>query len=399
MLKKYHLKFILFLFPALCLGQTVIKNPETVSYNWYIHANWDSLLTNRDSLLSKGNDYYYLRYRLGEAAYRTGRFRQAATDFARASALNGNDSFSTSFYAHSLMLSGRYSEAILVGKQLRKQKSSNAQYYKSSQLNFLYSEYGNKFSSDKNISGNLSCFQVATGLQVLPSANLFVAVSSLSNSNYYSDVKQKIYFVKLKLQFKNAWSLEPYFNYIDAKVAYYPTKDFPKISNYYLQNQVFGLNALKSFSKWDVNFGGTYSNLSNNNQIQANTGLTFYPNANNTLFAAVQLTYHNEIVGSTATQNLLFKPSVGIKIVSNLWFTTEFYHGRAYNFIENSGYLINNTVDLTNTRLNYGLQYYPSKMLSIFLSYQHEARQVKFFNSSYSLNSIFIGIRYNPWIR
>lgn len=399
MLKKYHLNLVLFLFPAFCLGQTVIKNPETISYNWYIQSKWDSLLKYRNILLNSGNDYYYMRYRLGEAAYRTGRYRQAATDFARASALNGNDSFSTSFYAHSLMLSGRYSEAILVGKQLRKQNSSKAQYYKSAQLNSLYCEYGNKFSSNKYISGDLSCFQIATGLQVLPAANFFVAYSSLSNSNYYSDVKQKIYFAKLKLQLKNAWSLEPYFSYIDAKVAYYPTKDFPKNSNYYLQNQVFGLNALKSFSKWDVNFGGTYSNLSNNTQIQTNTGLTFYPKANNTIFAALQLTYHNENDGSNTSQNLLIKPSVGIKVISDLWFTTEFYHGRAYNFIENSGYLINNTVDLTNSRLNYGLQYYPSKMLSFFLSYQHEGRQVKFFNSSYSLNSIFIGIRYNPWNR
>lgn len=399
MLKKYHLNLILLLFPALCFGQTVYNDPETVSYNWYIQANWDSLLTNRNKLLNNGNDYYFMRYRLGEAAYRTGKYRQAATDFARAAALNSNDSFSTSFYAHSLLLAGRFSEAILIGKNLRKQKSTNAQYYKSVQLNSMYCEYGNKFSSDKNISGNLSFFQVATGLQVLPSANLFVAFSSLVNSNYYSEVKQKIYFTKLKLQLKNAWSLEPYFNYIDASVGFYPTKDYPFTYSYYLQNQVVGLNVLKSFSKWDINFGGTYSNLSNNTQIQANTGLTFYPKANNSLFAALQLTYHNENDGSNNSQNLLIRPSAGFKLAKNLWFTSEFYYGNAYNFVENSGYLVNNAVDLTKWRLNSGLQYYPSKMFSFFLTYQHEARQEKLFSSPYSLNSIFIGIRYNPWSR
>jgi len=381
------------------MGQTVNNDPESVSYNWYIHSNWDSLLINRGSLLSNGNDYYYMRYRLGEAAYRTGKYRQAATDFGRATALNGYDSFSTSFYASSLLLSGRFSEAILMGKQLRKQKSSNAQYYKGSQLNMFYSEYGNKFSSDKNVSGNLSFLQFAAGFQVLHSTNLFVAYSSLSNSNYYSDVKQKIYYAKLKLQLKNAWSIEPYFNIIDASVAYYPTIDYPQTFNYYLQNQVVGLNVLKSFSKLDVNFGSTYSNLSNNTQIQANAGLVYYPKANNSLFAALQLTYHNENDGSNSSQNLLIRPSAGIKVASNLWFTSEFYYGKAYNFVENAGYLVNNAVDLTKWRLNSGLQYYPSKMFSFFLTYQHEARTERLLSSEYSLNSFFIGMRFNPWSR
>jgi len=381
------------------MGQTVNNDPESVSYNWYIHSNWDSLLINRSSLLSNGNDYYYMRYRLGEAAYRTGKYRQAATDFGRASSLNGNDSFSTSFYAHSLLLSGRFSEAILAGKLLRKQKSTNASYYKSSQLNSFYTEFGKKFSTDKSITGDLSYYQLAGGVQILPTSNLFVAFSSLSNSNYYSDVEQKIYYAKLKIQLKKAWSLEPYFNYIDAKVAYYPTTDYPLKYNYYLQNQVVGLNVLKSFSKWDVNFGSTYSNLSNNTQIQANAGLVYYPKANNTLFAALQLIYHNENDGSNYSQNLLLRPSAGFKVASKLWFTSEFYYGKAYNFVENSGYLVNNAVDLTKWRLNSGLQYYPSKKLSFFLTYQHESRTERLLSSTYSLNCIFIGVRFNPWSR
>ena len=381
------------------LGQVAINDPETISYKWYLQGNWDSLLINRKMLLANGNDYYYMRYRLGEAAYKKGKYRQAATDFGKASALNSSDSFASSYFANSLLLSGRFSEAVLVGKKLRNQQSIDARYYKSSQLNVFYGEWGRKFSSDTSISKNLHFLNLAAGIQLMPAAHLFLAFSSLSNSNYYSDVQQEIYYAKLKLQLKNAWSLEPYFNFIDATVAYKPTTDYPYTSNYYLQNQVIGVNILKSFSKWDVNLGGVYGNLSNNTQTQANVGFTYYPKANNSLFAIVQLTYHNENYGTSISQNLLIRPSAGIKLAKSIWFTTEFYYGNAYNFIENSGYLVNNAVDLTNWRLNNGLQWYPNKMLSFYLTYQHEARTERWLNATYSLNSVFLGVRCNPWNR
>jgi hypothetical protein len=399
MLKKWFLILLILHFSKISFSQKEISDPETISYNWYLQANWDSLLHNRSKLLTKETDYYYIRYRLGEAAYRKGKYRQAATDFGKASSFNSGDSFSTKYFASSLLLSGRISEAILNRKKLEKQKSFSSSYYKQSQLNNFYIEAGKKFSSDTTISGNLSYFQLATGLQILRSANVFVAFSYLNNSNYYSNVAQKVYYSKLKLQFKKAWSLEPYYSFIDATIAYKPTIYYPYVFNYYLQNQVVGLNVLKSFSKWDISFGGTYSNLSNNIQTQANAGFSFYPKANNTMFAGLQLTYHNENNGSTSSQNILIKPSIGIKVTSNLWFTSEFYYGKAYNFIENSGYLINNSVDLTRWRVNSGFQWYPNRKISVLVTYLHEARTERNLNNLYSLNSIFVGIRYSPWSR
>jgi hypothetical protein len=198
---------------------------------------------------------------------------------------------------------------------------------------------------------------------------------------------------------KKAWCIEPYFNYIDVSIAYNPTSDFPFTSNYYLQNQVLGVNFMKSYAKWDINFGGSYSNLSNNIQTQANAGLIYYPKANNSLFVTLQLTFHNENDGFNYSSNLLVRPSAGIKVAKNLWFTSEFYYGRAYNFIENAGYLVNNAIDLTNWRLNSGFQWYSYKKLSFFLTYQHEARTERWLSVNYSLNSVFLGVRYNPWNR
>jgi hypothetical protein len=397
MQQKFSFLFLFLLFGHWSNAQLSVTNAEQVSYDWYIKENWDSLLENRNKLLSNGNDYYYLRYRLGEAAFHKGKYRQAATDFNRATQLNSSDSFSTAFLASSLFLTGRLSEAILAGKQLKRQKASKRKYFKSEQLNFLYTEAGNKWSSDKDISENLHFLHLANSIQIIPSTNVVIAFSNLSNSNYYSDVEQNVLYSKIKYQLRNAWSIEAFYNYLDVVVKYKSSQGNLPTSNYYLQNQVFGANMLRSFTKWDVNLGGSYSNLSNNLQTQINAGFMFYPKSDNSLFAGIQITFHNEDDGKGNISNLLIRPSVGVNLLPKLWFTIDYYKGDAYNFTENSGYLVNNAVDLTRWRLNGSLQWFLHTKAALFLTYQHEARTERLLRTNYSLNNLFLGLRYNPW--
>ncbi len=170
-------------------GQHVINDPETTSYVWHYYGQWDSLLLNRKALLKavggKRNDYYYLRYRLGEAALRTGNFRQAAIDFERAVKLNSADTFSLKLLEIAFTEMGRSNEALIQGRRLNKLDAENLPRYKQISRDYVYLESGIKFSNNTDSIGQLNYYHAGLNLQVCPRIAVFNSFSLLKQTNYF----------------------------------------------------------------------------------------------------------------------------------------------------------------------------------------------------------------------
>ena len=90
-----YFQFLIFLLALPAFGQDQQPDAELTSYTWYLGGKWDSLFIHRKELVrNSGQDYFFMRYRLGEAAFRLKKYRIAIEEFDHAIMLNSADTLS-----------------------------------------------------------------------------------------------------------------------------------------------------------------------------------------------------------------------------------------------------------------------------------------------------------------
>lgn len=380
--------FLLFLGFAFSLSaQSIQSDPELTSYTWYLGGQWDSLVNHRKELIrSSGQDYFYLRYRIGEAAFRQQKYRIAVDEFQRASNLNSADTFSLKYLEAALRETGRAQEAVKIGKKLIQLGALPIPRYKKTSLNSVHVDLGTKISNS-NAIGNLKYSSAGVNFLFHPSLALHASFSNIGQSNYYSLVKQLIYSGFLNWQGNKGLSIRSHFSYLDVSVTYNDN------SQHFLQHQVGGLSARKSIENWDLDLGVDGGNMNYDDQIQETAGITWYPLSNSKFSLRYQVIAQQQ----SDEYNWIHKPSLQIGIANKVWFGLEYYSGNTRNVIENNGFLLNNAYDKTQSRLMASLNWYPSRHFSAYLSATHEKRIETLEGFDYALNGIFFGMKLSPW--
>jgi len=97
--------------PPASAGEVTDINYETLTLRLYYEQKWDSLLTIGEEAIDKGYDYYYMRVRVGEAAFYKQRYVRAVRHFEKALQFNSGDEYATRLLYKSYQYSGRADEA------------------------------------------------------------------------------------------------------------------------------------------------------------------------------------------------------------------------------------------------------------------------------------------------
>ena len=91
---------------------------ETITLRLYYEQKWDSLLMIGEEAISKDYDYFFMRTRVGRAAFEKQLYIKAAKHFEKALEFNENDAFSIEYLYYSYRYSGREAEARFLLSQL-----------------------------------------------------------------------------------------------------------------------------------------------------------------------------------------------------------------------------------------------------------------------------------------
>lgn len=102
---------ILLMITSAIAGKITDINYETLTLRLYYEQKWDSLLTIGEEAIDNGYDYYYMRVRVGEAAFYKQRYVRAAGHFEKALQFNNQDEYATRLLYKSYHYSGRADEA------------------------------------------------------------------------------------------------------------------------------------------------------------------------------------------------------------------------------------------------------------------------------------------------
>jgi|GEM_PF-691467 len=87
------------------------ENYESLTFRLYSEQKWDSLLLIGERAIAEGYDYFYIRARVGIAAFELQKFIRASNHFEAALEFNSNDEFISGALYHAYLYSGRVDEA------------------------------------------------------------------------------------------------------------------------------------------------------------------------------------------------------------------------------------------------------------------------------------------------
>jgi tetratricopeptide (TPR) repeat protein len=107
----FFIVMALFLLHPVHAEKTLAENYETLTYRLYTQQKWDSLIIVGEKAIAEGYDYYYMRARIGIAAFELQKYARAVQHLKAALVFNNSEPYIAELVFHSYAYSGREDEA------------------------------------------------------------------------------------------------------------------------------------------------------------------------------------------------------------------------------------------------------------------------------------------------
>lgn len=234
MLKKSIISFVIMFIGMYQLsGQMYFgsdyKKLDSITYAAYVNQNWEKVIYAGNIALNKNIDYYYLRMRMGMAAYFLGRYPEAADYFEKALLFNPKGQTAQLYLYNAYKLLGKNTKAYRLGRGFSKNTLSLI-HEKRKPVEALYTGGGYSFSNNyahndkffakgnsdtlvgsQVLIGDKSDFYAGAGINLSPVVSLFVGYNHLQ-------IQKRINFqyVEMPLVFDSVqyedWGYQNYFS-------------------------------------------------------------------------------------------------------------------------------------------------------------------------------------------
>jgi len=416
-LTKKNLLVLSFLIIAIKgISQDTINSAtvEQKSYQLYIDKNWTELIQFVGKAIDKGYDYYYLRLRIGIAYYERKNYSLAVGHFKNVLKFDSSDELALEYIYYCYLNNGRYEDARLLSKQFNAALAEKLGTNKQGSVSVITVEGGTKktdstsyYDKVKRNSTNYFnpaiYFQLGLNHYVKNRVSLFHAITYFNQQTFISKVGQFQYYVKANIPVKNNYLISSSIHWINIKNTseiilpppprgMVPPKNIETIikSNYF----VGSLALQKIIKKFVFGIGTTITDMNGISQYINCASLSYAPFGNNKLvFGCTGYTHTSDNYSTTYGS---FAPFLYIQPVNRVSLKLSYLYNTKHNIIEDNGYLVNNSADITMARYSAMLNVNVNKHVGIYGLYQLEYKQenVQLFN--YRYNVIVVGIKITP---
>jgi len=130
------------------------KNLDSITYAHYINQDWEKVIYTGNTALNRNIDYFYLRTRMGIAAYYLGRYPEAADHFEKALIFNATDPTTQLYLYDTYKLFGKNTKAYRLSMSFNKNTLSLIS-TKRKPIEALYAGGGHSFSNNLTNNDNL----------------------------------------------------------------------------------------------------------------------------------------------------------------------------------------------------------------------------------------------------
>ena len=363
---------------------------ETKTLEFYTNKNWNSLISLGNEGLKNGNDYFYLRMRIGIAYYEQKNYCLALVHFKKAIDFNATDDLANEYLYYSYTFIGKEEEARKLSATFSSELKEKLGLNNSPLIDFITVGGGLK-KANSSLFKQANFFEFGLKHYIKNKFSLSHALNTFSQDTWIGEINQNQYYALATIPLKNGWSIAPAFQVLQLKF----TGKIPgvnsdtKTSNYFVSS--FSVN--KSFKKFDFSMGSTYSTIASITQYNHFANVTYSGLGNNKLVLGFTDYLHTS--DKYATLNNSFLAFVYFEPLKFAAFKLSYFKNLNNNIIEENGYLINNSTDLTTNRFNVLANFRINKTFSVFTLYQIENKKVYLQDSNYQYNVLMAGIKIN----
>ena len=408
---------------------------EQKSYQLYADKNWLELIKFGNLAIDKGFNYYYLQLRVGVAYYEKKNYALAEGYFLNALKFNSDDELILEYIYYCYLFNGRYEDARVWSKKFSTNLAEKIGTDKQSAVSLIMIEGGTKITDKKtypskdpnNTKGNYFnppiYFQVGLNHYINNKVSLFHAITYFNQETYGNKVKQYQYYIKATVPLKHNFLLTPSFHYINLDVAgdYVttkvdtlwppgvpahsqpppgapPFKTTSKTTTYSTDtksNYFVGSIAIqKTIRKFVFGVGTTVLSMNNVTQYIHSGLVSFSPLGNTKVMLGC--TGYAHTIDSYKTTCIAASPFVYLQPNKRLSLKLSYLYNTNNNIVEDNGYLVNNSGDLTKSRYSALLNLSINKRVALYGLYQLEYKYAALQSFNYQYNVIVAGVKITP---
>lgn len=313
-------------------AQQSSQNPDWLSYDYYMKAQWDSVIIYGQKTLKQYGDYYYLRMRLGIAYVMKKNFLSAIPHFEKALAFEP-DSYDAFYYlSECYRWTNRAQRIGIWFNRLSQNNQKLSTGNKPSWLNSVDFYLGAKKSNLRNNPKNQN-YAVFGFSHAMTSRMQWIHQFTFLQENLQRNARyqQFQYYLSVPFFLTSDWHLIPSWHYVQFGDG---------------GNQ-------KSFSLWHLTmrydfrkitfylFGGI-TGKPDQEQQQAGISLFWYPAGNLNYYLGMTSAMHKDHQTNSGFSPV-FTALGGLALSGRLWIEAEAAFGKRTNYFESSGSLIYNT--------------------------------------------------------
>ncbi len=463
---KYLLSMIscLFILSVQTVAQTqTLAEADVETYQLYKNKEWKKLIKIGKQAIKNGNNSFYISVRIGIAYYEQEKHRLSIPYFYDALDYHVNDALTCEYIYWAHIFSGQEAEAQLFANKNSQHLSQTKIVATSKLIENISFEGGMTLNADHNellaivededetfksfsLHDNYTYYSLGIASRTKKRFRFYQKFSflyfnktsviqhytpippdnspptTLKTTNRDDAIWQFEYMLNSTIALGKGWLLSPTFHYIknggSATIFTEEISDNPSAliireqnTGINLNNYVGFLGLRKSFSLADIEISGSYAKLNNQTLIQPNLSLTLYPLGNLNLYYHTEFSYQipKGMQNSTTEYYLtdsrfIANNKVGIKL-SKLWLELSATFGEFQNFVEWSGSVIYNDIDITkqkysanvivpikNAKINFYFRYAYSEHEGIAESYNKDVNTYKKY--TYNNHSIIGGLKW-----
>jgi len=390
----YLFIFSLFFLKSYSQNEIDAAEIETKTLESYTNKNWNSLISLGNEAIKNGNDYFYLRMRLGIAYYEKKNYCLALGHFKKAIDFNATDDLANEYLYYSYTYIGKEEEARKLSTTFSSALKEKLGLNNASVLDFITISGGTKIvSSSFSDSNNAIYFEQANFFELglkhyfKNKFSLFHALNTFNQETFIGKINQNQYYALAAIPLKNNWSFAPAFQVLQLKFT--GINSNTKTNNYFVGS--FLVN--KSVKKFDFSIGSTLSNIASITQYNHFANVTYSIFGNSQLVLGFTEYLHTS--NKYDTLNKSFSAFVYFEPLKFAAIKLSYFKNQNNNIIEENGYLINNSIDLTTNRFSVLANFRINKTFSIFTLYQIENKKVYLQDIDYQYNILMSGIKIN----
>lgn len=378
--KIRYITVLLFLVQVSMQAQEIIEFSKTdsLTYNYYVRGNWDSLISLGTYATSHNIDYKFLRQRMGFAYFSKSQYSDSQRQFSKALEFDSFDSFSLEYLYLSMLYSGNEDGAALIAGRINKEtrKSLSVSLFKP--VESIEAEYNFKYAGT-DLRSHPQYFHIGLTSRLGSRVSLFQMFSDYSQTitvrypmseRYISDTQPE-YYALLKLSFSP---------YLRLKTAYHYLNTTWSMATSSAHLGYIGISA--DYQRF--NLGGDFSLMNIDGRRVTQTGLAagIKTEGRSLLYLTGELSLMTNV---DSVKGVIYNQKAGLRLSPKMWLEGNVTFGNLSDFSEYSAMYIYNTVDPTSFRCGSTLFLFPGRHLSLWFNFTWERKDF-FENINYHYN-------------